>query len=52
MVGNASRHFDRRSRNRSRTGGHAHLNIGTSLVTMGRRHVEGKRFGAREVLEV
>ncbi|KAF2535145.1 hypothetical protein F2Q68_00021377 [Brassica cretica] len=28
------------------------LNIGTSLVTMGRRHVKGKRFGAREVLEV
>nr|VDD44491.1 unnamed protein product [Brassica oleracea] len=52
MVSNASRRFDRRSRNRSRRGSLAHLNIGTSLVTVGRRHVEGKRFGARVVLEV
>ncbi|WZZ03162.1 hypothetical protein YC2023_089083 [Brassica napus] len=52
MVGKASRRFDRRSRNRSRRGGLAHLNIGTFLVTMGRRHVKGKRFGAREGLEV
>ncbi|KAF2592266.1 hypothetical protein F2Q70_00042848 [Brassica cretica] len=25
--------------------------VGTSLVTMGRRHVKGKRFGAREALK-
>ncbi|KAF3525786.1 hypothetical protein F2Q69_00047617 [Brassica cretica] len=52
MVGNASRCFDRRSRDRSRRGGLAHLDIGISLVTIGRRHVKGKRFGAREVLRV
>ncbi|KAF2591727.1 hypothetical protein F2Q70_00038583 [Brassica cretica] len=52
MIGNASRRFDRRSRNRRRRCSLAHLHIGTSLVTMGRRHVKNKRFGAREVLKI
>ncbi|KAF3518882.1 hypothetical protein DY000_02060404 [Brassica cretica] len=51
MVGNASRVFDQRSQNWHRRGGLAYLHIGISLVTMGRRHVKNKRFGAREVLK-